>query len=62
MSTFSIRRHAIGVAIVLVFVLVPIAIRAMSGDGSLGIGETAFVAAVVIVVPLALVFGLRFGE
>jgi signal transduction histidine kinase len=61
-SSHSLRRHAVGVAIVLAFILVPVAIRAATGGGDLGVGETAFVAAVVIAIPLALRFGFKLGE
>lgn len=58
-----VKRYAIGIAIMLGFVLVPVALRALGGGGGgLGASETVFVALVIVVVPLTLTFGLKIGE
>jgi signal transduction histidine kinase len=56
------KRHVIGIAIVLAFVLVPIALRGLADGTGIGASEAIFVALVVIVVPVTLTLGLRLGE
>ncbi|HUJ60630.1 MAG TPA: histidine kinase [Kofleriaceae bacterium] len=58
----SRKQHAIGVAVLLAFVLAPSAARALAGQPDTTVGLVAFFAAVVIVVPVTLALGLALGE
>jgi signal transduction histidine kinase len=58
------RRHAIGVAVVLAFLLVPTVGRALAGTTTAGAtaSEAGFLAAFVVFVPWTLALGLGWGE
>lgn len=58
----SKRQHAIGVLVVLVFLLAPVVARAITGSARLTASELAFFAAVIVAVPWTLTLGVRFGD
>ncbi len=57
----SLRRYALGVVIVLSFLLVPSVVRAIAGEHGDVASEIAFFTAFVVIVPFTLTLGLRWG-
>jgi signal transduction histidine kinase len=58
----SQRRYVIGVAVVVVFLFAPIALRVLTGSQHVRASELAFFAAMIVAAPGALTAGLRLGD
>jgi sensor histidine kinase YesM len=57
----NVRKHLLGILVVLAFLFVPMAIRSVSGSDTASVGVISYFGAIVIAVPSVLVLGFALG-